>query len=75
MTQLICLSEDYDSNIEECEFLIKKDFTESFNEAVFEYVTGATQYKQEFWSKLAGYHDLLEDDQLDVSNTTVVLDE
>jgi hypothetical protein len=37
--------EDYEDKIEECEFVIKKDFTESFTEEMFNYISGAAEYK------------------------------
>jgi hypothetical protein len=66
--------EDYDDKIEECEFVIKKDFTESFTEEMSNYISGVAEYKQDFWLKMAGYPDLLEGERFEATNATMVLD-
>jgi|JI9StandDraft_2_1071091.scaffolds.fasta_scaffold418441_1 hypothetical protein len=42
---------------------------------MFNYISGAGDYKSEFWTKLGGYPDLVEGEGCEATNTTMVLDE
>lgn len=58
MLKLQCM-EDYDDKVEECEFVIKKDFTENFTEDVCAYLSGGMAETADFWGRLENHHDLL----------------
>lgn len=57
--QALRCATDYDKWVEECEQVVKRDFTENFSENLYKYITMNATYDKAFWEQLALRKDLL----------------
>ena len=67
-------AKEYERWVEDCEAVLKRDFTENFSEWLFKYITLNASYDRHFWEQLALRKDLFTRVE-DLGNSTMLFDD